>query len=614
MDTGAEHLQLPQGLLNQVLSSMKEGLCLLDESENIIFCNRAAEQILGWTTGNKLSGKRFRDFIDERNSEALWRGLCANEPRWQGKARLKKQDGTFIPVDCSILISSELNQKPFTVVLFNEIQEIGAKMARNLRHIFESSMFGVFYGDIHNKILTANQKFLQMVGYSLEDFQMSRVGWQELTPAEYAGLDEDAVNQIKEYGAFKPYIKQFIRKDGERVDILIGGVVDESSPERVVVFVIDITDRMQYERSLVEGDMLFRALAECIPILVWLLNPKGELMYMNRALRENFGHAFEDIQGRGWENYVHPEDLPIEAALIRHAIETKTYFEYGDHRLLHSDGTYQWYRSVAGPVINQDGEYVGLIGIGINIQDRKMAEEKLTQYTRRLEQSNKELEHFAAIASHDLQEPLRKVMLFTDHIKSLDHTLKEEALEDIARIQRATGRMQHLINDLLDLSRITRRGQPFQKVDVKEITEEIIAELHYQYPEIRNRVNVNGDMTITADSNQLRQMMFQLLDNALKFHKPGLSSLVNVDIQPQEAGYCRITVSDDGIGIKEEHLGKIFDTFVRLHHGQDYPGTGIGLSLVQKIVERHRGGILVESAPGEGSKFIVTLPVLQDNA
>jgi signal transduction histidine kinase len=168
--------------------------------------------------------------------------------------------------------------------------------------------------------------------------------------------------------------------------------------------------------------------------------------------------------------------------------------------------------------------------------------------------------------------------------------------------------MQRLINDLLDLSRVTRRGQVFQKVNLIEVFKEVIAEFAYTYPDIKTQTQLNGDMSIDADWNQIHQLATQLLDNAFKFQKEGTKPAVSVTIQPDN-GQCRIIVTDNGIGMKEEHLSKIFDTFVRLHHGTEYPGTGIGLSLARKIVERHEGSISVNSTFGKGSTFTVTLPI-----
>lgn len=243
------------------------------------------------------------------------------------------------------------------------------------------------------------------------------------------------------------------------------------------------------------------------------------------------------------------------------------------------------------------------------LRNVQQSQQELLEYAARLSKSNEELEHFATIASHDLQEPLRKVLLFSDHLyKTEAHRLSQEGLDDLNKIQLAIDRMQHLINDLLDLSKVTRRGSSFQTIDLRTLVQEAITSLDYVYNDIQARVQLQGNMKIEGDYNQIRQMMIQLLDNALKFHKPETPSQVVITIQPQQNNQCRIDVRDNGLGMKAEHLDKIFEVFFRLHHSVQFPGTGIGLAIVKKIVERHNGNIAVTSSPGEGSVFTVRLP------
>jgi PAS domain S-box-containing protein len=250
----------------------------------------------------------------------------------------------------------------------------------------------------------------------------------------------------------------------------------------------------------------------------------------------------------------------------------------------------------------------------VNISEQKQAEAKVLNYMNRLQQSNKELEHFATIASHDLQEPLRKICLFSDHLKLTEQaSLSAEGLDDLDRIHRATDRMRRLIHDLLDLSKIVRKGRHFSRIELNTITNEVIAELSYSYRDIRQRVTISGSCLIDADPDQMHQMMSQLLDNALKFHSVGSLTNVTIQIQPLGADSCQITVADNGLGMKEEYFPRIFDAFVRLQHEKDYPGTGIGLTLVKRIVERHNGRIAVDSALEKGSTFTVILPLHQGN-
>jgi PAS domain S-box-containing protein len=386
-------------------------------------------------------------------------------------------------------------------------------------------------------------------------------------------------------------------------------MVEGSSLESAVAFVVDITAKKQYERALREGEERFRTMAESSPMMIWQGSPEQQITYVNKTLREYHQATLDALIGDGWRNYIHPDDLPRTLEVMEESHGTRGHYEV-ELRVQRADGMYRWFLSSGAPMLSPSGEFMGYVGTAIDIHDRKMAEEALAHYAQRLEHSNRELEQFATIASHDLQEPLRKIMLFTDHIQSMAPSLDKETQDDLKRIRSAANRMQRLINDLLDLSRITRRGKHFQKVHLGDVTEEAVTALSHTHKDINRRVTLEGAMTIEADPNQMHQMMIQLLDNALKFHKPGELSHVQVNMEPRGENQCRIRIIDDGIGIKPEHWDKIFETFVRLH-GKNYPGTGIGLALVHRIVERHGGSITAHSTPEKGATFTVTLPVSQ---
>jgi PAS domain S-box-containing protein len=231
-------------------------------------------------------------------------------------------------------------------------------------------------------------------------------------------------------------------------------------------------------------------------------------------------------------------------------------------------------------------------------------------YTQKLEQSNKELEHFATIASHDLQAPLRKVMAFSDMLQhAAEGQLSDDCQDYISRMQKATQRMQNLITGLLDLSRVNRRGKPFTQTDLQEIMLLVSDELRDYIADQQGQVTTGTLCQLDADPDQLQQVLTNLVENALKFHREGVPPQVHVFTEVLEPQACQIIVQDNGIGIKPENLEKIFETFTRLHGQDEYPGTGIGLSLVKKIVERHGGAIAVQSVFGEGSRFLIQLPL-----
>ncbi len=232
----------------------------------------------------------------------------------------------------------------------------------------------------------------------------------------------------------------------------------------------------------------------------------------------------------------------------------------------------------------------------------------LKNYAEELKRSNNDLKDFAHIASHDLQEPLRKISIFSDRLLEAKSHLSEQHREYLARMGNAAHRMQALIDDLLELSQITVKGKPFKKVDMAKISREVIEDLETRLMETQGKVTVGNLPRLDADPFQMRQLLQNLIENALKYHKPDTPPVVHLDCQPGQSGYWEISVQDNGIGLNEKFSERIFVPLERLHGRSAYEGTGIGLAICKKIVSRHGGSISVKSQLGEGSTFTITLP------
>jgi PAS domain S-box-containing protein len=251
--------------------------------------------------------------------------------------------------------------------------------------------------------------------------------------------------------------------------------------------------------------------------------------------------------------------------------------------------------------------------IGIALAQGKLLERE-TRQRLELARSNEELQQFAFVASHDLQEPLRKIKAFGDRLKvTCSDNIGEQGLDYIERMANASQRMQSLIEDLLMLSRITTRAQPFVPVNLVQITAEVLSDLEVSLQQTGGQVEIHNLPVINADPIQIRQLLQNLIGNALKFHHPQVSPLVKIYSQiilkSNGTEDCKIIIEDNGIGFDEKYLDRIFNVFQRLHGRSEYEGTGIGLAICRKIVERHQGEITAYSSPGNGAKFIVTLPL-----
>ena len=286
---------------------------------------------------------------------------------------------------------------------------------------------------------------------------------------------------------------------------------------------------------------------------------------------------------------------------------------------------------IIGVLVVQHYEQVGvyseqdmafLVSVGDQIAlaiERKRAEEQLALFNEKLQQSNRELQDFAYVASHDLQEPLRKVQAFSDRLRTrFADKLESEGLDYLERMRSAASRMQLLIQDLLTFSRVSTQAQPFTPVNLETITREVLSDMEVKIEETGAAIELEGLSTIVADPLQMRQLMQNLIGNALKFRKidtPPVISICGKLVASKtigSGGNIQITVRDNGIGFDEKYSDKIFAVFQRLHGRAEYEGSGVGLAICRKIVERHNGQISVRSKSGEGTSFIITLPLKQN--
>lgn len=225
-----------------------------------------------------------------------------------------------------------------------------------------------------------------------------------------------------------------------------------------------------------------------------------------------------------------------------------------------------------------------------------------------LQRSNSELEQFASVAAHDLQEPLRKIRMYGERLRERPE-LGDDSRSDVVRMDAAATRLQRLIDDLLDLARVNSRGRELVRVDLDEVANDVIGDLDPRVREVGACVEIGELPAVLGDSAQIRRVLQNLLSNALKFHRPGTPLLVSVSSETLAEGRCVITVQDNGIGFDDQYAERIFGAFQRLHGRSEYDGTGIGLSIARKIAWRHGGDITATGVPGEGAQFRLTLPL-----
>jgi PAS domain S-box-containing protein len=387
-----------------------------------------------------------------------------------------------------------------------------------------------------------------------------------------------------------------------------------------------------------------------IPQMVWNAGADGEISYINQRWLDYTGISLEKAAGRGWLAAVHPDDVKGVYTAWQHTVSknsTDTDLFNQEFRLRRAaDGTYRWMLGVAVPLYKPDGTVDQWIGAMADIDDQKRQAENLEQMVRRrtaalleqieerkraeqkvqavateLSRSNAELEQFAYVASHDLQEPLRKIQAFGDRLRTkVRDELPETGREYVDRMLNSAGRMRRLIDDLLTFSRVTTQPRSFTRTNLCDIVEEVVNDLSERIEQAEGTVKVGELPEIDADPTQMRQLFQNLIANAVKFQRPGAPPVVEiagevVNDSPKPNGeplpICRLTIRDNGIGFDEKYLDRIFQVFQRLHGREEYEGTGIGLAICRKIVERHGGAITARSRLGEGTAFVVSLPIRQ---
>jgi len=353
---------------------------------------------------------------------------------------------------------------------------------------------------------------------------------------------------------------------------------------------------------------ILRLLMSTIPDRIFFKDLQSRIVRNNAAHARGFGTTPDACVGKTDFDFFSREYAERTFAEEQEIIRTGHPIISQDQRIVRRDGTVVWGSTTKMPWRDPDGRIIGTFGLTRDVTATKEAEARLRKEHEELTRSNAELEQFAYVASHDLQEPLRAVASCVQLLKKrYEGRLDARADEFILHAVEGTKRMQALINDLLAYSRVGTHQQPFEPVDCSEIVEEALANLTVAVQESGATVTRDPLPTVMADPTHLTQVFQNLIGNALKFRAEDRKPLIHLTAK-NAAGQWTFAVRDNGIGIEPQYFERIFRVFQRLHTRERYPGTGIGLAICKKIVDRHGGRIWIESQPGQGSTFYFTLP------
>lgn len=455
----------------------------------------------------------------------------------------------------------------------------------------------------------------------------------QLDPEDRINIVEKAFEMAMQTSIYK-YEARVYKINGETRWIRWHGKIffDEyNEPLKMIGTLIDITEERTRRETLMESEQKFRLLADSMPQHIWTADPSGALNYFNKSVFDFSGLTELQLKNGGWQEIVHPDDREENIKQWIHAVGSGTDFLF-EHRFLRHDGQYRWQLSRAIAQKDHSGNIQMWVGTSTDIQDQKtftnLLEKQVGERTAELESKNSdlikmniELESFAYVSSHDLQEPLRKIQMFISRIEDVHAgNLPAETNDYFNKIKVAAFRMQRLIQDLLEYSRTNSAESVFVKIDLGDLFKEVKNDFREAIEETGAIIDVANLCEVKVIPFQFRQLLNNLIGNSLKFNRPGIRPHISIKagsltgknigftIGHPEKSYCHITISDNGIGFDDEFNDKIFQVFKRLHSKEEYSGTGIGLAIVKKIVENHNGIIRASGVKNQGATFDIYIP------
>lgn len=416
------------------------------------------------------------------------------------------------------------------------------------------------------------------------------------------GNEEIAVEAIKE-GAHDYLTKSSVNT--ERLHFTIKAAINQTVLRRSIS---DINRQMQGKtQELALSEERYELVVRGLSVGIWDWNISGNRLYCSPQFRNIMSFSGEELENpyAKWESCLHPEDRQRTLDMLTNHLKQKEPYDV-EYRLLRKDNSYVWIHAMGQAVWDIKGNPIRMVGSVEDISWRKKAEEEREKMIAKLTESNSDLERFAYICSHDLQEPLRMIYSFTKLLeKHLGDSLDEQGVRYMHYITGGAAQARQLINDVLNYARVGHETELLTNIESESILANVLGDLSTSIEETGADITHDALPVVYMQPTHLRQLLQNLIGNALKFCTG--APHIHVGVKEDGMFWC-FSVRDNGIGIPQEHMHKIFSIFQRLHERDSYPGTGIGLALCKKIVQKYGGNIWVESESGKGSTFFFTLP------
>lgn len=441
---------------------------------------------------------------------------------------------------------------------------------------------------------------------------------------------------LRDNTAFEGFEVSFDFPDIGRRTMLLNArrVAQKAHRKQLLLLAIeDITQQKFAQKVIADSESWFRNMTNNAPVMIWLTDAKGERTFFNKTWLEYTGLTAERARDEGWKEIIHPNLLSKYTDDFDKCFAKRKDFKF-ELRIRRNDGEYRWVLEVAKPYFSAEEQFLGFIATQSEIHDKKMMLDQLElavkertkdlhELNNELQRSNSELQQFAFVASHDLQEPLRKIMTFIDRIRDRsEEQLTETGKEFFDKIVQSSGRMAKLIDDLLDFSRISFAEKKYVATDLNIVLKDVIEDLDTLISDKKAKIESDSNLpTIQAVPMEMKQLFHNLITNSIKFAKADVPMVLQIscrllsgrDVKERstlddQQSYAEIIFRDNGIGFNPQFAEQIFIIFQRLNDKKQFPGTGIGLALCRKIVTNHKGDIYATSTAA-GAVFHVILPV-----
>lgn len=646
-DPSDGHFFDADNLDSQLLASIPDCLpgllACADCNMTVKYCNQLFREWSSFDSG--FAGLSFPILVGNSLFDQIQRqmGRVLNGQKAKFQAIVRDAESAVQYLD--VLLSPQFDAEKHVTGFVFYATDVTAKveLERGLSDYFENASICLHWVDENGIIVWANPTELKALGYEKEEYIGRHISEFHSSP--------EVINDILARLANKEVLRnvdaELVCKDGSLKNVLINSSVFWESDKFVHTrcFTVDVTEQKRAADAARQTDERFREMANLVPLVIWTTDQFGHCNFISNRWVEITGASIADALGNGWMNLIHPHDrVKIHMSWLE-SIKGGGQFE-AKMRLQNAGGDYTATYINCKPQISDGGQFIGYIGIFQDISSQEEVKAALEQIvlerTNQLRISNQrlsiakdDLQHknaellainnqlssFAHIASHDLQEPVRKIQTLLSFLFEIEgRSFSEKGIDLYRRITDSSQRMRALIKDLLTYASNDISAANFEAVDVGEIVSDVLIELDTRIAQKKAVINVGKLPAIYGIKFQIHQLFLNLISNALKFSKPGVPSVIDIhseirksDLVPglnyHPGDHNMITVSDNGIGFEPENGARIFEMFQRLHRNQTYEGTGIGLAICKKVVDNHKGYIIAESTPGQGATFKVFLPV-----